>query len=217
MEARDARFNMIEQQIRPWDVLDQQILDLLGEICRKDFVPADYTGLAYADIAVPIGHGQVMMHPRVEGRMLQALSLHPTDIALEIGTGSAYVTALLARAVRQVVSVDILPEYTAQAEDKLAVYGIDNVTLESGDASSGWNGNRLYDVIAITGSLPVLPDAFLRALNRGGRLFAVVGVVPVMEAILVRRTGENEWSRESLFETDLPMLINAPAPQRFEF
>lgn len=217
MEARDARFNMIEQQIRPWDVLDQQILDLLGEICRKDFVPAAYSGLAYADIAVPIGHGQVMMHPKVEARMLQALSLHPTDVALEIGTGSAYVTALLARAVRQVISVDIIPEYTIQAEDKLAVYGIDNVMLASGDASQGWDGKGLYDAIAITGSLPVLPDAFLRALNRGGRLFAVVGVVPVMEAILVRRTGENEWSRESLFETDLPMLINAPTPQRFEF
>jgi protein-L-isoaspartate(D-aspartate) O-methyltransferase len=217
MDVRDARFNMIEQQIRPWDVLDQHVLDLLGEIPRGDFVPAEYAGLAYADIAVPIGHDQVMMHPKVEARMLQALSLHPTDFALEIGTGSAYVTALLARAVRQVVSVDIFPEFSAQAEDKLAVYGIDNVTLETGDATQGWNGDRLFDVIAITGSMPVLPDAWLRALNRGGRLFAVVGVAPVMEAVLVRRSGENEWSRESLFETDLPMLINAPAPARFEF
>src|SRR5688572_27703315 len=125
---------MIEQQIRPWDVLDQHVLDLLGEVSREDFVPAGYTALAYADIPVPIGQGQVMMHPKVEARMLQALSLHPTDIALEVGTGSAYVTALLARAVRQVVSVDILPEFTSQAEDKLAVYGIDNVQLETGDA-----------------------------------------------------------------------------------
>lgn len=214
---RDARFNMIEQQIRPWDVLDQQVLDLLGEVSRKDFVPDEYAGLAYADIAVPIGHGQVMMHPKVEARMLQALSLHPTDVALEVGTGSAYVTALLARAVRQVVSVDILPGFTVEARDKLAVYGIDNVTLETGDAAQGWNGDRLYDAIAITGSMPVLPDAFQRSLNRDGRLFVVVGVAPVMEAILVRRTGENEWSRESLFETDLPMLINAPATRKFEF
>ncbi len=214
---RDARFNMIEQQIRPWDVLDQQVLDLLGEVSRKDFVPDEYAGLAYADIAAPIGHGQVMMHPKVEARMLQALSLHPTDVALEVGTGSAYVTALLARAVRQVVSVDILPGFTVEARDKLAVYGIDNVTLETGDAAQGWNGDRLYDAIAITGSMPVLPDAFQRSLNRDGRLFVVVGVAPVMEAILVRRTGENEWSRESLFETDLPMLINAPATRKFEF
>lgn len=214
---RDAQFNMIEQQIRPWDVLDQHVLDLLGEVSRKDFVPASHAGLAWADIAIPIGEGQVMMHPKVEARMLQALALHPTDYALEVGTGSAYVTALLARAVRQVVSVDILPVFTAQAGDKLAVYGIDNVQLETGDASRGWNGNRLFDVIAITGSLPVLPEAFPRALNRGGRLFAVVGAAPVMEAILIRRTGENEWTRESLFETDLPMLINAPAPRRFEF
>lgn len=215
--VRDARFNMIEQQIRPWDVLDQQILDLLGEISRKDFVPAGHASLAYADIAIPIGYDQVMMHPKVEARMLQALGPRPTDLALEIGTGSAYVTALLARAAHRVVSVDILPEFTAQAGDKLAVYGIDNVTLETGDAARGWNGDRLYDVIAITGSLPVLPEAFARALNRGGRLFAVVGAAPVMEAILVRRLGENEWSRESLFETDLPMLVNAAAPRNFEF
>lgn len=217
MEVNDARFNMIEQQIRPWDVLDQDVLDLLGEISRKDFVAAEYTGLAYADIAVPIGHGQVMMHPKVEARMLQALSLHPTDIALEVGTGSGYIAALLSRAVRKVYSVDIIPEFRQPAEDRLEVYGIDNVELETGDAAQGWGSNRLYDVIAITGSLPELPESFQRSLNRGGRLFAVVGAAPVMEAILVCRTGDGEWSRESLFETELPMLINAPAPSRFEF
>lgn len=217
MEMKDARFNMIEQQIRPWDVLDQKVLDLIGEITRQDFVPPEYAGLAYADTTIPIGHGQTMMHPKVEARMLQALSLHPTDIALEVGTGSGYVTALLARAVRQVHSVDIIPDFMAPVEERLAVYGIDNVTLETGDAAQGWDRHGLYDVIAITGSLPVLPEAFQRSLNRGGRLFAVVGVAPVMEAIVMRRTGENEWTRESLFETDLPMLINAPAPNSFEF
>lgn len=217
MELRDARFNMIEQQIRPWDVLDQQVLDLIGEVSRQDFVPVEYAGLAFADTEIPIGHGQVMMPPKLEARLLQALSLHPTDVALEVGTGSGYLTALLAHAVHRVISVDVIPDFRVTAEEKLAVYGIDNVTLETGDASRGWDGRGLYDAIAITGSLPVLPEAFQRSLNRGGRLFAVVGTAPIMEAVLIRRTGDNEWSRESLFETDLPMLINAPAPRRFEF
>lgn len=215
---RDARFNMIEQQIRPWDVLDQQVLDLIADVPRIDFVPEEYRGLAYADHAVPIGHGQVMMHPRVEGRLLQALELHPTDTVFEVGTGSAYLTALLAKAARQVHSVDIFPEFKELAEEKLALYGIHNVTLEVGDAAQGWGtGDCLYDAIAICGSMPELPERFLRALNRGGRLFAVVGTPPVMQAVLVRRVGDAQWSREALFETDLPPLINAPVRPRFVF
>ncbi len=215
--VRDARFNMIEQQIRPWDVLDQQVLDLIGEVRRVDFVPEEYRGLAYADFAVPIGHGQTMMRPVMEGRLLQALALHPTDAVLEVGTGSGYLTALLAKAARHVYSVDIVPGFKEAAEEKLALYGIHNVTLEVGDASRGWGRHGLYDAIAICGSLPELPEAFLQSMNRGGRLFAVLGAPPVMQAVLVRRVGENQWSREVLFETDLAPLINAPVRPRFVF
>jgi protein-L-isoaspartate(D-aspartate) O-methyltransferase len=207
---------MIEQQIRPWDVLDQRVLDLIGEVAREDFVPPEYRGVAYADAAIPIGHGQVMMHPNVEGRLLQALAVDGTDVVLEIGTGTGYLTALLARAARHVYSVDIVPEFREPAEERLALYGIHNVTLETGDASQGWVRHAPYDAIAVTGSMRDLPEGLLRCLNRGGRLFAVLGEAPIMEAVLVRRTGEREWSREGLFETVLPPLINAVRP-RFVF
>jgi protein-L-isoaspartate(D-aspartate) O-methyltransferase len=217
MELKAARFNMIEQQIRPWDVLDQSVLDLIAEVPREDFVPEAFRNLAYADIAVPLGHGQFMMHPKIEARLLQALDVHPTDSVLEVGTGSGYLTALLARSAHHVYSVDIIPAFKAQAEEKLAVHGIDNVTLEVGDAARGWPRHGLYDVIAITGSVLELPSSFLQSLNRGGRLFAVVGAAPIMEAVLIRRVGDSEWSRESLFETELPRLINAPVSARFVF
>jgi protein-L-isoaspartate(D-aspartate) O-methyltransferase len=217
MALKQAHFNMIEQQIRTWDVLDQQVLDLLGDVDRGDFVPEGYRDLAYADIAVPLDHGQVMMHPKIEARMLQALDLHPTDVTLEVGTGSAYLTVLLANVTRHVYSVDIFPEFSRQADERLAIYEIENVTLETGDGASGWERHGPYDVIAITGSLPMLPESFARSLNRGGRLFAIVGDAPVMEAVLIRRVGQDEWSREVLFETELPALINAPQPTRFVF
>lgn len=214
---RDARFNMIEQQIRPWDVLDQQVLDLIAEVRRIDFVPEAYRGLAYADFAIPIGHGQTMFHPALEGRMLQALSLHPLDVVLEVGTGTGYVTALLARATRHVHTVDIFPDFREAAEERLALYGIHNATLETGDAARGWDRPELCDVIVIGGSMGELPEAFLRMMNRGGRLFVVLGEAPVMEAVLVRRVGEAEWTREVLFETQLPPLVNAPVRPRFVF
>jgi protein-L-isoaspartate(D-aspartate) O-methyltransferase len=149
--------------------------------------------------------------------MVQAVNLDPLDIALEVGTGSGYQTALLARGCRQVFSVDIHADISAQARKSLDGQGIGNVTLEVGDAARGWDNHRPYDVIIITGSLPVLPEAFQRSLNRGGRLVAVVGDAPVMEAILITRTGDNEWSRESLFETSIKPLVNASQPQRFTF
>lgn len=217
MELKTARFNMIEQQIRPWDVLDQGVLDLIAELPREDFVPEAYRTLAYADTAIPLGHGQVMMHPKIEARLLQALDLDATDTVLEVGTGSGYLTALLAHATHHVCSVDVFPQFKAQAAEKLAVHGIDNVTLEVGDAARGWPRHGLYDVIAVTGSLPELPASFLQSLNRGGRLFAVVGTAPIMEAVLIRRVGDSEWSRESLFETELPPLLNAPVSARFVF
>jgi protein-L-isoaspartate(D-aspartate) O-methyltransferase len=217
MELEQARFNMIEQQIRPWDVLDQNVLNLLEQLPRDHFVPPSYRELAYADIVIPLDHGQVMMQPKVEARMLQALQIHSTDRILEIGTGSGYITALLSKAGNHVLTIDIFPDFTQGAAKKLSETGITNVTFETGDASNGWPTDKLFDVIAITGSLPILPPTFQRLLNRGGRMFVVTGESPVMEAILVRRVGEHEWSRESLFETELPMLKNAARPSQFVF
>ncbi len=208
---------MIEQQIRPWDVLDQNVLDLFDKILREDFVSEDYRRLAYADIAIPIGQDQAMMPPRVEARMVQALAIDPTDSVLEVGTGSGYVTALLAAAARHVYSVEIFPELQQQACEHLKKYDITNVTLEEGDGVRGWDRHGFYDVIAVTGSLPVLPESFQASLNRGGRLFAIVGEAPVMEAILITRVGNNTFSRETLFETNMTSLINAPARPEFIF
>jgi len=217
MALEHARFNMIEQQIRPWDVLDQDILSLMSRLPRDRFVSETYQHLAYADTAIPIGMEQVMMQPKIEARMLQALELHPTDRALEIGTGSGFVTALLAKLTLQVRSIEIHAVLTEMAAQRLQKLGIKNVELETGDAAQGWQDKHLYDVIAITGSLPVLPDAFKKMMNRGGRLFVILGQAPVMEAVLIRRTGENEWSQESLFETLLPPLINAETSDTFVF
>ncbi|MFQ5470948.1 MAG: protein-L-isoaspartate O-methyltransferase [Gammaproteobacteria bacterium] len=217
MGLEQARFNMIEQQIRTWNVLDENVLNLLDQFPREDFVPAEYRNLAYADIAIPIGHEQVMLHPKHEAHMLQALSLHETDKILEVGTGTGYLTAMLAEAGGHVFSVDIEPDFITLAEKILQKHGITNVTLEVGDASRGWSNDTLFDVIVITGSLPVLPDSFQNTLNRGGRMFAIVGESPVMEAVLIRRTGNNEYHRESLYETDIPMLKNAEQTSRFTF
>ena len=217
MGLEQARFNMIEQQIRPWDVLDQTVLDTIAQVPREAFIAARYQKLAYADTAVPLSHDQVMMHPIIEARMLQALQIQPTDNVLEIGTGSGYVTALLARLAHHVYSVDLYEDFTSQAGQTLDKLGIHNVTLETGDAAEGWDRHALYDAIAITGSLPELPENFKHSMNRGGRLFAVTGQAPVMEAVLIRRTGEHEWTREILFETDLPILVNARQPSTFVF
>ncbi len=215
MNLDRARYNMIEQQIRPWEVLDQRVLELLSTVPREDFVPPAYRNLAFADINIALGEGQVMMPPKVEARILQALNLKEDETVLEVGTGSGYVTALLASLAKQVISVDINPEMTRQAGEKLTRHGISNVTLETGDAAQGWDTQAPYDVIVITGSLPLLPDTFKQALKVGGRLLAIVGDSPVMSVVLITRVGESEWAQETLFETDLPALINAPQPERF--
>lgn len=214
MNVEQARFNMVEQQIRPWEVLDPRILDLIGSMPREEFVPAQYRDLAFADIMMPLGHGQVMLEPKVEARLLQALAIEPSDAVLEIGTGSGYFAALLAKLGKHVYSVDIFPDFAENAQCALVRHGISNVTLETGDAVAGWNRHAPYDVIAITGSLPVLPEVFLHSLKPGGRLVAIVGEAPVMEAVLVTRAGEGaQWARESLFETGVPPLLNATRPQ----
>lgn len=217
MNMAQARHNMIEQQIRPWDVLDQRVLELIDGQPREAFVPPAYLKLAYADINIPLAHGQAMMAPKVEARMLQALDIKHTDTILEVGTGSGYVTALLARSGKHVYSVDVYPDFVDGARRKLAEIGISNVTLDSGDAVNGWDSRGPYDVIAITGSLPSLPDAFRQNLKLGGRLFVIAGQEPVMEARLITRTAEQGWVEQGLFETTLSPLVNAPQPQRFVF
>lgn len=212
-----ARHNMIEQQIRPWEVLDQRVLELIAELPRDQFVPPGYASLAYADINIPLDHGQVMMSPKVEARLLQALRVQPTDNILEIGTGSGYLTALLACSGKQVHSVDIYPDFVEAARRKLANHGISNVELETGDAANGWDRGGPYNVIAVTGSTPVLPDGLRLGLKIGGRLFVITGEAPVMTARLITRVAEQEWIDKALFETVLPPLVNAPHVQRFVF
>ena len=215
MDYETARFNMVEQQVRPWEVLDQAVLDRLASVPRERFVPEEYRGLAYADARIPLGHGDVMMPPREEARLLQALSLTARDHLLEIGTGSGFLAALAAGLARRVTTVEIVPERKERAERSLAEF--DNVEVLEGDAVRGWAAAAPYDAIAVTGSLPMLDDAFLRQLKPGGRLFVVVGDEPAMEARLVTRTGAQDWATESLFETVLPPLVGAARPSQFEF
>lgn len=212
-----ARYNMIEQQIRPWEVLNDAVLTLLTQMPREHFVPDEYRKLAFADTEIPLGHGQVMMTPRVEARFLQAVALQPTDRVLEVGTGSGYLTACLARSAGHVYSVDINSEFTTRAAEKLRSAGIENVTLETGDAAVAWNDHGPYDAIVITGALRLPPEAYKALLKTEGRLIALVGASPVRQALLITRTGENAWSTEALFESDLPELVNAPQPQTFVF
>lgn len=217
MRMAQARHNMIEQQIRPWDVLDQRVLELIDTLPRDEFVPRKYLGLAYADLNIPLEHGQIMMAPKVEARMLQALAIQPSDTILEVGCGSGYVTALLAKSGKQVHSVDIYPDFVEETRRKLGIHNITNVTLETGDAANGWDRGGPYNVIVITGSMPILPDAFRQSLKIGGRLFVITGEEPVMTAYLITRIAEREWSDRALFETVLPPLVNAAIPKRFVF
>jgi len=215
MSTELARNNMIEQQIRPWDVADDKILSLIADVPREEFVPAGFHNLAFADMNIPIGHGEVMMSPKIEARMLQALNIQPDETVLEIGTGSGYVTALLSKLARHVYSVDIHEDFVSHASSKLRDDNVINVTIEQGDAATGWSQHGPYDVIAVTGSLPLLSDNFQESLKVGGRLFVIVGDSPVMEARLITRNSDSEFKTEDLFETDLPALRNAPQPERF--
>lgn len=212
-----ARQNMIRQQIRPWDVLDQQVLDVLANTPRELFVPERYMELAFADMEIPLGHGQVMMPPKLEARMLQALNVQGEDRVLEIGTGSGYVTACLCELGRHVDSVDLFEDFVGDAHRKLSRIELRNFELEAGDACQGWHDDQTYDVIAITGSYPEYQPWFERKLAIGGRLFVVAGEDPIMEAMLIERFGEAEFSRTALFETSVPPLLNVTPPLRFRF
>jgi protein-L-isoaspartate(D-aspartate) O-methyltransferase len=211
-----ARFNMIEQQIRTWEVLDPIILDLLNQVPREDFVPERYQGLAFADLEIPLGHGQSMLSPKLEARMMQALQVSQSETVLEIGTGSGYMTALLAKMAKEVYSIERVAELSSGAAQKLVAHSISNVVLEIGDGANRWSDGS-YDVIVLTGSVPMLPTAFEHQLNPGGRLLAVVGEAPVMEAMLVTCISPGVYSRISLFETCIPQLVNAVQPQQFTF
>src|SRR3972149_9708630 len=182
MDLERARFNMVEQQIRPWEVLDQAVLDALYVIRREDFVPEAHRALAFSDLEIPLGDGETMMQPKIEARILQEVGFKPTDKVREIGTGSGYLTALLAHRARHVVSVEINPRLKAFGEANLRRAAMNNVTVEQGDGARGWAKQAPYDVIVLTGSTPLLPDEFVRELAVGGRLFAIVGGPPAMSA-----------------------------------
>jgi len=217
MNVEQARFNMVEQQIRPWDVLDTAVLDLLFEVKRERFVPPGREALAFADLEIPLAHGEAMMQPKVEARILQELGVKPGDTVYEVGTGSGYLTALLAKRARHVTSAEIHPDLAARAKASLAANGIGNVTPLEGDSARAPLGEKAYDVIVLTGSTPVLPEAFLARLNPGGRLLAVTGDAPVMKAVLVEQAAPGEVRRTEVFETILKPLVNALAPARFRF
>jgi protein-L-isoaspartate(D-aspartate) O-methyltransferase len=217
MNLEQARFNMVEQQIRTWEVLDPAVLDLLYAVPREDFVPAAYRKLAFADMEVPLGEGQCMMSPRIEARIVQALSLRKSDRVLEVGTGSGYLTALLARCAAHVYSLEIRPGLAAFGRANLERHGADNVTLEVADGARGDPKRAPYDAIVLTGSTPVLPAALREQLAPGGRLFAVVGEPPVMVARLITCTVPGAFGSEELFDTVLAPLVNAERPARFQF
>ncbi len=209
------RFNMVEQQIRPWNVLDVRVLDLLNKVKREQFVPTASREMAFMELEIPLGHGTFMWEPKLEARALQELQVKPHDHVLEIGSGSGYLAALLSRLAAQVTSVEIVPELHAFAEKNLAARRIDNVALALGDAALGWPG--LYDVIVLTGSVPVLPEAFQNSLKPGGRLFAIVGDAPAMQARLITCVAPGIFDSVTLFETVVAPLQNALQPKRFVF
>jgi protein-L-isoaspartate(D-aspartate) O-methyltransferase len=222
MDFEKARFNMVEQQVRPWDVLDQTVLDLLFVVRREDFVPPEYRALAFTDMEIPlridgVDSGEAMWSPKLEARVLQELAIKRHETVLEIGTGSGYFAALLAHKADHVVSVEIDPRLQAFAAANLARAGVHNVKLELGDGSRGWPAHAPFDVIAVTGSLPVLPLSMRSQLKVGGRLAVVVGDGPVMSARIVTRVSDTGFDAVTLFETQLKPLRNAERPSSFRF
>ena len=218
LDIDQARFNMIEQQIRPWDVLDQDVLDLLEVVRREQFVPPAHRLLAFTDMEVPIGAGAHMWSPKMEARVLQEVQARSHDRALEIGAGTGYFAALLAHRCHAVTSVELVPDLKAMAERNLKAAGIANVRVQQGDAARGF-GAEHFDIIVLGGSTPVEPAKLLSQLSPGGRLFAVVGDAPAMTARLYSRAahGTQDITAEDLFETVLTPLTNAPQPARFKF
>lgn len=216
MDINFARQQMVRQQVRAWDVLDDDVLDVLATVPREQFVPAGYEALAFADMEIPIGHGEAMMTPTIEGRVLQALDPSPTDDVLEIGTGTGFLAACLARLAGSVTSVDIYEDFLDTAKANLEDSGLGDVELLCMDATRELP-ERQFDAIAVTGSIELFDPRFVMALKPGGRLFVVVGKPPTMDALLVTRSGEDGWESRSLFETDLAPLVNGRLPAQFLF
>ncbi len=217
MDLEQARTNMVEQQIRPWEVIDQEVLDLLYVVPREEFVPPQYRSLAFSDLELPIGEGQRMWFPKIEARVMQALGVRKTDKVLEVGTGSGYLTALLAHRGAHVYSIEVSPALAKFGRHNLQRQGVDNVTLETGDAAHGWPKYAPYDLIVLTASTPVLPRQFIEQLAPGGRVFAVVGELPVMSARLFTWSAPGACTSVDLFETVLPPLVNCERGSRFHF
>jgi protein-L-isoaspartate(D-aspartate) O-methyltransferase len=217
MNIEQARFNMIEQQIRPWNVLDQDVLDLLHVVKREQFVPAAYENLAFADVEIPLAGGESMLTPKIEARLLQEVQLKKHETVLLVGAGSGYLAALLAHKGRHVTAVELSPELKALAEANLARAGVDNATVELGNGAEGWTAGAPYDVIVIAGSLPVLPDAFLKQVKVGGRIAAIVGEAPVMTCNIITRVSDAAYDTVKVFETNVKPLAGAPVLSHFEF
>lgn len=214
MNIEQARFNMIEQQIRPWNVLDQDVLDLLVVVKREEFVPAACKALAFVDTEIPLPGGEFMFTPKLEARLLQEVMLKKHENVLEIGAGSGYMAALLAHKARHVTTIEISPELKAMAEKNLAQAGVTNVTVEQGDGSTGWAKGAPYDVIVISGALEVLPEEFLAQIKVGGRIAVIEGTAPVMSANIITRVGEAAYDTVKVFETVVKPL-KAAAPSHF--
>ncbi|MFU2486028.1 protein-L-isoaspartate O-methyltransferase family protein [Thauera sp. WH-1] len=217
MNFEKARFNMVEQQIRPWEVLDQNVLDLLMTVKREEFVPAAHRELAFADVEIPLGHGQVMLKPVIEGKVLQALRIAKGDSVLEVGTGSGYFAALLAARSEWVRTIEIEPRLVELASANLARNGVDNVVVVEGDGLAGWAERAPYDAIVLSGGVPFVPQALLEQLKVGGRLFAFVGQAPVMKARLITCEAEGRFRTEDIFETVVPMLRTTARSEHFSF
>jgi len=217
INLEQARVNMIEQQVRTWEVLDPQVLEALQEVPREDFAPADYRRLAFSDLRIPLPHGQVMMKPIEEGRMLQALEIEPGQRVLEIGTGSGFMAACLAYLGASVLTIDLYEELTERAQRRFKRLSIEGVEVRQADALGDFDPGETFDAIAVTASAAEVPERFRRWVKPGGRLFAVRGFSPVMEAISMIRSDHDHWQIDSLFDTDLPRLVGAEDRPQFEF
>ncbi|MBA2077150.1 MAG: protein-L-isoaspartate O-methyltransferase [Rhodanobacter sp. 68-29] len=215
MNFEQARTNMVENQVRPWEVLNGRVLDTLGRVRREDFVAPEHRQLAFADLCLPLGHGEVMMKPVVEGRVLQALDLQGSERVLEIGTGSGFLAACLASLAAEVVSVDIHADFTATAGQRLQAAGVTNARLATGEAVQGWQPDGLFDAVVATGAVAEVPSRWLGWLKPGGRLLVIRGLSPAQQAVLLTHEGDGRYREEALFETDLPYLVHAAPSARF--
>ncbi len=217
MNYEAARYNMLEQQIRPWELLDDRSLDVMAQVPREAFVPAAFKALAFSDMEIPLEHNQFMLAPKIEAKILQATQIRPTDTVLEIGTGSGYLSALLAKQAAQVQSMDIHSDFIELASERLQQLGIDNVSFQHKDVYDIQLDEQQYDVIIVGGSVTNVPDSWKQALKQSGRMFVVCGEPPVMSALLISRVDNEQFMQASLFETQLPSLEQKTRIPVFEF